>query len=343
MEARRTQDGALLWRFADWNLIGRLAVHASSEVVLVASTSVYGERVLYALDRSDGRRLWSCPTPGENFHVQFGRCYLYGAGPKGGTIVLDVQSGEPLEGLDVGDIFPSHPLWISSSHGQVVLEQRWNRNTTSVRVLNPSTGMLVHDWPVPGSVRAVSDAGTLYCAGDSVEDPGITAIRMHDGVALWQAADVMVWQCAANDTALYSTNLTPPGIGHVYANDAETGQPLWHWHTPDSVPSLLALWGTRIPWMLADSARRAAATTADALLEPARERYLRLWNEMRDGQWRKPYGLHGAVNAMWLLASEQSVFLGTRLGVFALRAADGRLQWHALPTVDVSFFPPDLS
>ncbi|MGO8948843.1 MAG: hypothetical protein ACLQUY_14565 [Ktedonobacterales bacterium] len=247
VEARRTQDGALLWRFADWNLIGRLAMHASPEVVLVASTSVYGERAMYAFDSRSGRRLWSAPTAGDNFHVQYGRCYLYGMGPKGGPRVLDVLTGEPIEVLDVGDTIPYRPDWISSPSGQVVVEQLWNQNTPLVRVLDPLTGELVHEWPVPGSVRAVSDTGTMYCAGASVEDPGITAIRVQDGVALWQVPDPLAWQCAANDAALYSTNLTPPGIGHVYAHEAQAGQLLWHWHTPDSVHSLLTLWGTRIP------------------------------------------------------------------------------------------------
>jgi outer membrane protein assembly factor BamB len=342
IEARRTQDGALLWRFADWNLIGCLAMHASPEVVVVASTSAYGDQAMYAFARSDGRRLWSYPTRSNYFHVQFDRCYLYGLGPKGGPRILDILTGEPVEVLDEGDTFPDHPYWISSPRGQVVLEQRWHQNTTSVRVLNPSTGVLVHEWPVPGSVRAVSDTGTLYCAGASVEDRGITAIRVQDGVALWQVSDVLVWQCAANDAALYSTKLDA-GIGYVYAHDAQTGQPLWDWHTPDSVPSLLSLWGSRIPWMLTDSARRIAATTAATLRQPARDMWIGLRQEMSYGQWRKPYGLHGAVNAMWLLASQESAFLGTRLGVVALRASDGKLLWHALPTVDVSFFPPTVS
>ncbi|MGO8948842.1 MAG: hypothetical protein ACLQUY_14560 [Ktedonobacterales bacterium] len=95
--------------------------------------------------------------------------------------------------------------------------------------------------------------------------------------------------------------------------------------------------------MLTDSGRRIVATIAAAMAEPARERRNTLRHEMRYGQWRKPYGLHGAGNAMWLLASQESAFLGTRLGVFALRASDGKLLWHALPTVDVSFFPPTLS
>jgi hypothetical protein len=31
------------------------------------------------------------------------------------------------------------------------------------------------------------------------------------------------------------------------------------------------------------------------------------------------------------------VFVGTRLGLFALETSDGRLRWHALPTTDLSF------
>jgi hypothetical protein len=44
-----------------------------------------------------------------------------------------------------------------------------------------------------------------------------------------------------------------------------------------------------------------------------------------------------ANNALWLEACDGLVFVGIRLGLFALEASDGRLRWHALPTTDLSF------
>ncbi len=348
MEARRTQDGSLLWRFADWNLIGRLTMQASTEVVVVSSTSMYGDHALHAFDRATGRRVWTYAGPGGHYHVQFGRCHVYGTGSASSVVDLDMETGEPTASPDSDRALPPYPDWKSSPSGQVILEERgtWhedtNTGTISVRILDPTTGALLQELPVPGSVRAVSDTGIAYCA-KNIEEPGITALRLEDGALLWRADEVLPWQCAATDSALFSTRLTPPGIGHVYAHDAQTGQLLWHWHTPDSLRSLLALWGRRMPWLLADSAGRMGSTLAVALAEPSHERANTLRREISEGQWRRPYGLHGAVNAMWLVASMDAVFLGTRLGVFALRASDGKHLWHALPTVDVSFFPPTLS
>lgn len=68
-----------------------------------------------------------------------------------------------------------------------------------------------------------------------------------------------------------------------------------------------------------------------------------LWREMTEGQWRHPWQLHGAMNANWLAARWGIVFLGTWLGLFALDARDGRLLWHALPTLDLSYETPALA
>ena len=67
-----------------------------------------------------------------------------------------------------------------------------------------------------------------------------------------------------------------------------------------------------------------------------------LRREIRDGQWRQPYALHGANNALWLEAHDGPMFVGTRLGLFTLEASDGRLRWHALPTTDLSLIDPGL-
>ena len=53
--------------------------------------------------------------------------------------------------------------------------------------------------------------------------------------------------------------------------------------------------------------------------------------------------LRGGMNASWLAARWGIVFLGTWLGLFALDARDGRLLWHALPTLDLSHVAPALA
>lgn len=215
-------------------------------------------------------------------------------------------------------------------------------------MLDPTTGALLQERSLPGPVRALPETGIAYCVRPTMPYSGSTAVRLEDGAILWQGDEVRHGKYAATESALFSTSVTPPAIGqaavgHVYAHDAQSGELLWHWHTPDSVGSLLALWGNRAPWLLADGARRIASTLAAVLTEPPQQRRKSFRREISQGQWRPPYGLHGVSNAMSLVANWDAIFLGTRLGVFGLRASDGKLLWHALPTVDISFCQPTLS
>src|SRR5215813_6275148 len=49
LEARSARDGRLQWRREDWGLIGRLDVdvEAGGAIVVVGSTSIYGDHALY--------------------------------------------------------------------------------------------------------------------------------------------------------------------------------------------------------------------------------------------------------------------------------------------------------
>jgi outer membrane protein assembly factor BamB len=57
-------------------------------------------------------------------------------------------------------------------------------------------------------------------------------------------------------------------------------------------------------------------------------------------QWHSPAGITKVVNAMHLVGTDGTVFLATNIGVFALRASDGTLLWHALPDADLTFITP---
>jgi hypothetical protein len=73
-----------------------------------------------------------------------------------------------------------------------------------------------------------------------------------------------------------------------------------------------------------------------------RSRWRALQSELKVGQWRRPYALHGANNALWLEAWDGLVFVGTRLGPFALAGYIGQLRWHAVADIDLSFVTPAL-
>lgn len=347
LEARRAHDGALLWRRADWGLIGRLDVGAAaqSDVVVVGSTSSYGDHALYGLDVRTGATRWTYLTNsqrqvnGRRFAVHGGRIYCYGGGETRGLTVLDARSGEPLWSRD------ALPELVFSPHSQVVLEQCWRQGEQPlVRLLDAATGTVRQELALDGLVRAVSDTGVAYLSSSHDFHSGLAAVRLDDGRELWRVEGIRVDHLAVTDTTLYCALLLERrGIGAVVALAAGSGQRRWRWHTPGDLRALLRLWGARTPGIAASATLLVGKALADALTQPSlRAIGAALWREVAHGQWRHPYELHGAVNAMWLAADTGAAYLGTRLGVFALGADDGRLRWHALPITDVSFVDPAL-
>lgn len=354
LEARATETGAVRWRREDWELVGRLDVGTTAGMVLVASTSVYGDHALYALDTATGATRWSYPTAGQmqvngrRFVTHAGRVYLYGEVQGNGLRVLDARHGDELWRWE-GEPY----LLLSSPRGHLLAVRGSWQGGGSVRMstLDSATGRVVAEREVQDAVRTVSDDGVAYVAlGGNYDDPGLAAIRLTDGAELWRVErdDLHTYQIALTDSAVYCGQLrlqgsTANAIGEVTALDVHTGRELWRWHTPQDTGELLALWGRRTPQLLAVGAARAAVTLTTAVAADVRERRIAtLLHEWRWGQWRHPEALDGAVNAMWLAAWGDRVFLGTRLGLFALDAETGRLRWHVLPTTDLSFYLPAL-
>jgi hypothetical protein len=61
--------------------------------------------------------------------------------------------------------------------------------------------------------------------------------------------------------------------------------------------------------------------------------------EITVGLWRRPH----VVEVARLTGGLGAVYLGTRLGLFALDAKQGRLLWYALPNTDLSNFDPAIA
>jgi outer membrane protein assembly factor BamB len=347
LEARAVRDGALQWRRTDWDLFGRLDVGVTAGIVLVTAKSGGSrnrDRALYALDATSGAARWTYPTTGQiqvdahRFVARAGRVYVYGEIEGRGLLVLAARSG--------AEVWRRHgePALLFSPTNQLLLEQDWSQaGVTLLHILDPQTDSILGERAVRGVVRAVSDDGIAYVIpSGTVEDPGLMAIRLDDGAELWRTGnEVRSEQIAVSKDAVYFAQVdAATGIGMVGALEAQSGRTLWQWRTPRNTGELLALWGWRAPHLLAVGVARSAATLSTALARDVRG--LELLNELRWGQWRHPEVLHSAVNAMWLVADGGIVFLGTRLGVFALEAQTGDLLWHALPTTDLSCCDPAL-
>lgn len=347
LEAHSAHSGRLLWSREDWELIGRLDVGAEvgGEVVVVGSTSIYGDHALYGLDARTGATRWSYATTsqarinGKRFVLRGGRVYCYGSGEAGGLLVLDADAGQPIWSR-AGLVAP-----VISPRGRVVADPLAGQaEKPLVHTFDVATGAVRQERTVDGYVRAVTDAGVAYLSLKGYEHPGLAAARLDDGRELWRAYDILTYQLTTAGATVYCAHIvTPEGIGEVEALEASSGHRRWRWRTPGDLPALLRLWGARTPQIAVTLGAQVGKALAQALTQPSpREVGIDLWREYKWGQWRRPYALHSATNAMWLAADAEAAYLGTRLGVFALGADDGRLLWHALPTTDVSSVAPAL-
>jgi len=198
LEARSIRDGRLLWRRADWGLVGYLDVGADADgAVVVASTSYYGDHTLYGLDSRTGATLWTHPTTsiyqidGHRFALRDGRIFCFGEGGGGGMAVLDARSGRPLWQRDEPQDL------VFSPRGHVVVERHWlPGGMTLVHMLDAATGAVRQECRLSGAMRAVSDGGVAYLSTSTYEEPGIAAASLDDGRELWRADEVFSFQLA---------------------------------------------------------------------------------------------------------------------------------------------------
>ncbi len=196
----------------------------------------------------------------------------------------------------------------------------------------------------------LGDSGVVYIATNAGASWRLSATRISDGAELWRTAG------DAPDMILYTPNVIvsshriqkdTAGIDvskEVRTFDAQTGAALWQWRTPANPGELLRLWRRRIPEVVAAGAHQAGAYLAYNFASARQERdpmhiFYMVRREITAGLWRRPH----VVELARLSGGGSVIYLGTRLGLFALDAKDGRLLWYALPNTDLSNFDPAIS
>lgn len=370
MEARRASDGALLWTYAHPKVRRRLFF--ASDVGIVVSVSDRhidaDAPTMQAFDATTGALRWERKgQSGQGSIVTLrgargGRVYTSLNDSFEQITALDIVSGRPLWERHLSD------YWVLSQSGALIGEQRtyyeYHDHSGVIALIDTRDGTEMSSFPTDGVIRHLTDDGIAYVDGNTYEDATwIAAVNARTGEELWRTSDTPHYQLALDGAILcYSRMVMNERIVEVGALDAATGKALWRWRSPGSLGELLRLWGMRhMPLMLWDSARKSATVAASivTLRHPIGEavrrrthtrgrrrpsaRWIALRHEFNNGHWRRPWQLHGANNANWMAARWGMVFLGTWLGLFALDAASGRLLWHALPTIDLSFVDPALA
>ena len=370
--ARRASDGALLWQKSDWGLVGLAQVAPQGDKVLVASPHPAGDRTLYALDAQTGAVAWTrnyesheADAPKQQGTTQWlvaasaGRVYLMvysglrGGSPAQRLHVLEAASGRELWSRELQIVGAQSTEVVFSPNGQLLAEvARAQGGRSTLTVLAAADGAPIGTIALPQESRVcgLSDSGIAYVATYAGMSWWLLAMRSADGAELWRMADATpnAVLCAP-DVIVSSHRVQRDAAGidvakEVRAFDAQTGAARWRWQTPANPGELLRLWRRRIPEVTAAVARQAGAYVAYNFASARQERnpmhiFYMVRQEITVGLWRRPH----VVELARLTGGGGAVYLGTRLGLFALDAKQGRLLWYALPNTDLSNFDPAIS
>lgn len=357
LTGRRLDDGSLVWTHTDWSLTGPLHLAVDGNTLLAGSHFAprHSEAApsIYALDTESGRVLWTTPARPHGsidwvLNTGGGRVFVRLGSAPNQMQVRETRTGRDLWSTERGSI-----SCLSLPRGGLVAQQSPGGFLASMlTVLRAEDGTQLSQILLSGTLQLFTDYGVAYAASASTapDEAWVAAVdATAGGRELWRADGVLAYSMALDGDHLYYAGVRhdphvppcPASLAEVGALDVHTGTRLWTWHSPHNTAELLQLWGTGTPAMLFDSAKKSWATITNALID-RRNRKSLLLTEMHIGQWRHPYTLHGSINALWLEARDGLVYVGTRLGLFALDGKDGTLKWHGLPDLDLSFVPPAL-
>jgi|GEM_PF-2191001 outer membrane protein assembly factor BamB len=366
--ALRAQDGAIVWRREGW--LPRNQHHRPPDAqsldgdVLLTDVTDFAEEatVVSALDARTGAVRWSRKSPtseeGDGSHdasrflsASAGRTYISQLKERR-LYVLDSQTGELAWSCEQ----PGELLWLSrngthcASFGSIESGQE-----LMLMVRRTVDGVVIGTLPhLLHNVRGLSDDGAVYITSGPSWQPGVDALRVSDGAQLWHAdrqmssysltmnPGISPGQHIFTANNLYFVHLTQQkSLAEALAFDAQSGRQRWRWHSPAHLPSLLKLWGGRTPQVIAfalsqgrrDLARYRGRTHA----------WGSAMREIAHGQWRRPASLLGGISVAVGRggpSGEECLYIGTSMGLFALRARDGHLLWHALLMMEINDIVP---
>jgi outer membrane protein assembly factor BamB len=359
IEARRASDGALLWSQRTTSLQSQIRLALEGAILAVSGTSaLQRESVLFGLDARSGATRWrQMYTAGDDTDASgelappdgfdaasaivprdLRRVRAQVVTARDGRLYVDVQrvtrSGEVSRWIEALDMATGAELWTREIDSQtqrvafswggalVVDIARTATNTYHLTARDAASGALVGEVDFQGSFQGISDDGVAYIMDEGENGPPQT-LRISAARAD-EAAE-------SKPDALFVTRVIQRGRNYrdslveTLALDVETGATGWTWRSPENLAALLRLWGPGAFAAFAASIGRELARNGLTLVRGLR-------NELEAGQWRHP----AALESLRLDATGDTVYLGGRLGVFALSAHDGRLLWSGLRNVEVN-------
>lgn len=358
VEALRASDGALLWSQRNTSLQSQIRLALEGDVLAVSGTSaLQRESVIFGLDARGGATRWrqgytadddtgadDAPDAPETTDADSAivprdlrRVRAQVVTARDGRLYVDVQrvtrGGEVSRWIEALDMATGAPLWTREIDSQtqrvafswggalVVDIARTATNTYHLTARDAASGAPLGEADFQGGFQGVSDDGVVYILEEGESGPPQT-LRL-------SAASVD--EAAAKPDALFVTRVIQRGRNYrdslveTRALDAETGATGWTWRSPENLTALLRLWGPGAFAAFAASIGRELGRQGLSLARSLRY-------ELEAGQWRHP----AALENLRLDATGDTVYLGGRLGVFAVSAHDGRLLWSGLRNVEVN-------
>jgi outer membrane protein assembly factor BamB len=359
--AYRAFDGAPIWRKSDWNIAGQAYLAVDSGMVFVGSGHAAGDTSLFALDAATGAVRWTRDYGERQLDPKVGRGpFQRFVAVRGGRVFLIVHElligGPNIQRLHTLDAITGAELWtheldvrdmaISGDGKTVVIEQRATPRGQGVLMLrNAEDGAPAGELALPQAsvLCGLSNAGVVYVSTGVGTDRFLSAVPAATGIALWHAPHIETQGIVpVGDVLLYAQPLRRNASGQneameLIALDARTGRCRWRWRTPENLLDLLFLWGNRMPEVaraIGDKVLDNVETLLDQAIEAndATVAWSALQTELTTGQWRNPHAVH----RVRLETDDQMIYVGTRLGVFAIGASKGYPRWHALPMTDAA-------
>jgi outer membrane protein assembly factor BamB len=377
--ALRSEDGSIAWRQAGWVPSNeRLPIvhggHRLDGDLVISSVTDFADEtpVVSALDARTGAVRWTyrgarALEPGQTqpaIQLQgacAGRVYVYNAN-ESHLDVLDTSSGDL-----VWSCPQKESEWYLSPGGERLAEVARGpdphlviRRTLDGRI---SAGLSVSP---EKTLLGLTDTGIAYLDGGPDWHKRVEALDTNTGETKWHAERHVPPFYTGKDIGLFTDNPVvsgnslyfarynqSSGLAEVLAFDTQAGKQRWYWHSPSHIMALLMLWGWRTPHVIMfalSQFRRRLRSQWQRVGKPSLgSRLQSIWHIIRwdilAGQWLRPQNV---LSTCFSVATdrdgspaEDGLYVGTSMGLSALRGSDHRRLWHELLMMEITEIIPE--
>ena len=329
ISALDAQTGAVRWRYTGTDTPETGDTRAPIQLHGACAGKVYISRPaqnrLEVLDTASGQLVWSCDSTEREWHLS-----------QGGALLAEMRRGERDRGADQSLVVRR------TSDGEITARLSLSSVTTFL---------------------GLTDIGIAYLAAGPHWHRWVEALDTSTAESRWHAErsvpllstnmDISIFsdQAFATQSSLYVARLNHSnGLAEALALDTQSGQQRWYWHSPSHLLALLKLWGWRTPHVVAFALSQFRRSARERVARKSIWARIRaLWDIIRwdilRGQWLRPAALLSSVFSAAVYPDESpagdQLYIGTSIGLSALRGSDRHLLWHQLLMMEIIRIIPE--